>query len=143
MVKINRSDCSASKPEFRLPYLIDYDQFRDLNNLAQRYKVRLNDFPSTLIQKRELIQKPFYIHECFICLQRVETLAHPHLDTCLRCYRNREDRSYNTRSVVVLYGYCELCSREFNSGVRTYNIRICPSCMVKIRRPNANFFKQY
>lgn len=112
------------------PQFIDYDQLRDLQNLMQRRKILLNEFPAPANMRAPLL-KPFTHYTCARCGSTTETFAHPHIDLCLPCYKNNADiPEYRRRAVAVLMGKCERCKRNFNTGIRVYNVRICMKCLM-------------
>lgn len=118
------------KVEFVFPQFIDYDQFRDLQNLMQRKKILFNEFPAP-VNMRTHLMKPYAYFTCARCGSATETFAHPHIDLCLSCYKNNTDiPEYRRRAVAVLMGRCERCKRNFNTGIRVYNVRICLKCLL-------------
>jgi len=119
--------------DITLPQIIDYDQVKDLEKLMYRHHILLNEFPSAAIMNKAPLMQPLAIYECAMCASHTNTIAHPNLDLCLTCYKNRADiKEYRERAVILLMSRCERCKKNFNSGVRLYNVRLCLKCMQQI-----------
>ena len=123
--------------EWFLPYTLDLEQYKELQNIINKRKMVIGGIPAF----KPKATKPFLKAECVLCGSFKESHAVPQLDFCLRCFRNYvQVRDYAGHHSVCTYGFCNRCGSLFNAGVSSYELRVCTDCLLKNRIKGRDHF---